>query len=194
MRRKKLIKKIFKKAFNSMLFTNIEPPPEDSLAELEEVMHQHSNRKNKASMQKDLDLNPPELFNKIVKDGGYECDIKHIKYIGRAIEPIIMFHKSIYKRKRPSAYAKEIGVDWSGDDDKMSTVSTPSYPSGHACQGYYRAYIMSDKYPDLKDKFINLAEAISQSRIDRGVHYPSDIEGGKELAVKLYENRKKNKS
>ena len=45
----KSVKKIFKKAFSGVLFTNIEPPPEDSIEELQKVIEQHKNRKNNAS-------------------------------------------------------------------------------------------------------------------------------------------------
>jgi hypothetical protein len=40
---------------------------------------------------------------------------------------------------------------------------------------------LSKKFPELKEKLVNLAERIAQTRVDAGVHFPSDIEAGKAI-------------
>ena len=74
--------------------------------------------------------------------------------------------------------------------DYLDSAQSPSYPSGHTTQAYYIAEKLSSMYPELRKKFLTLANMISQSRIDRGVHFPSDIAGGKILAYKIIENER----
>ncbi len=64
-----------------------------------------------------------------------------------------------------------------------------SYPSGHATHSYAFAVILGQLFPDRAAAFLERARLISQSRVDAGVHYETDIrEGevlGKEIAKEL---------
>jgi acid phosphatase (class A) len=64
-----------------------------------------------------------------------------------------------------------------------------SYPSGHATHSYAFATILGRIYPARAQSFLHRAHLIAQSRVDGGVHYPTDInEGevlGKEIAKEL---------
>jgi len=93
--------------------------------------------------------------------------------------------KIYFNRSRPQEYADTMNVPVKFDS--LRTAQTRSYPSGHSTQAYYLAITLSQKYPHLRDKLFRLADAVSSSRMDRGVHYPSDLEGGYELAVLLAE-------
>lgn len=66
-----------------------------------------------------------------------------------------------------------------------------SYPSGHSAHSYAFATILGQIYPDQAQAFLDRAHQIAQSRVDAGVHYPTDInEGevlGKEIAKELLE-------
>ena len=78
-----------------------------------------------------------------------------------------------------------MGVDFKYDH--LESAQTPSYPSGHTAQGYYIAEMLSREYPDCTEELFGLAELIADSRLERGVHVPSDNEAGKLLAQKLAE-------
>ena len=69
-------------------------------------------------------------------------------------------------------------------------MRTPSYPSGHATQGYLLGMIYSERYPQHRKEFMKLGEDVAESRIIGKAHYPSDKKAGIELAEKLFENRK----
>jgi acid phosphatase (class A) len=64
-----------------------------------------------------------------------------------------------------------------------------SYPSGHSTHSYAFAVVLGQIYPNQAQAFLDRAHQIAQSRVDAGVHYPTDInEGevlGKEIAKEL---------
>ena len=100
----------------------------------------------------------------------------------------IMELKYKYQRPRPYQVAEFYGIDLNGVD--LNSMKTPSYPSGHATQGYLLGMIYSERYPKYRKEFMKLGEDIAESRIIGKAHYPSDKKAGIELAEKLFENRK----
>ena len=95
-----------------------------------------------------------------------------------------------YKFQRPSPHqiADFYGIDLNGVD--LDSMKTPSYPSGHATQGYLLGMIYSERYPEYRKEFMKLGEDIAESRIVGKAHFPSDKKAGIELAEKLFQNRK----
>ena len=79
--------------------------------------------------------------------------------------------KNKYRRPRP--YQAHPGVVRA-----LFTVNGYSYPSGHAMGSYALATVLSAIFPDKKDAFFERAAQIAQSRVNAGVHYPSDIKEG----------------
>ena len=71
------------------------------------------------------------------------------------------------------------------DFDDYESARTPSYPSGHTAQAFYTAHTLSEMYPELQANLFEVAQMIADSRIDFGVHFPSDNDGGKMLADAL---------
>ena len=100
----------------------------------------------------------------------------------------IMELKYKFQRPRPHQIADFYGINLNGVD--LDSMKTPSYPSGHATQGYLLGMIYSERYPQYNEEFIRLGEDIAESRIIGKAHYPSDKKAGIELAEKLFENRK----
>ena len=100
----------------------------------------------------------------------------------------IMELKYKFQRPRPYQIAEFYGINLNGVD--LDSMKTPSYPSGHATQGYLLGMIYSERYPQYNEEFIRLAEDIAESRIIGKAHFPSDKKAGIELAEKLFENRK----
>ena len=165
------------------------PPTElQRIAELPLIQHQYENRKAPPELQAALDSVPEELFNTIIKSAGYPCAMGLIKDLHNGIVGVVKAHKDHFSSERPAELASRVGYPL--ESDYLDSAQTPSYPSGHTAQAYYTAYALSDLYPELEDAFMSLAEAISDSRVDRGVHFPSDITAGKQLAEVLYEMSK----
>jgi membrane-associated phospholipid phosphatase len=55
------------------------------------------------------------------------------------------------------------------------TANSPSYPSGHSVQSKLYADVLGNKYPKYYKQLQALAADIIESRLDMGLHYPSDI-------------------
>ncbi len=166
------------------------PPTETQrVSELPLIQNQYRNRRAPEQLQAALDESSSELFNAIVKSAGHPCAMGLIKDLRAGTIDTIKNHKDHFGSERPAELASRIGYPF--EVDYLESAQTPSYPSGHAAQAYYTAFMLGDLYPDLSESFIDLAEVISDSRVDRGVHFPSDISAGKQLAEVLYEMTKR---
>ena len=93
-------------------------------------------------------------------------------------DPIIMNLKVKYDRIRPSKFDKRV-------KEIIDLPDHPSYPSGHACQSYTIAYLLSLKYPDKEKFYLNYAKEVSENREIMGLHYPSDSEYGRKIAEEI---------
>jgi acid phosphatase (class A) len=63
----------------------------------------------------------------------------------------------------------------------LFTVNGFSYPSGHSMGSFTLAVVLGAVFPDKKQAFLDRAAQIAQSRVDAGVHNPSDIKEGETL-------------
>lgn len=61
--------------------------------------------------------------------------------------------------------------------------ASPAYPSGHACFSRVMAEVLGMIYPDRLADLRAQADAIAWRRVEAGVHYPVDIDGGRLLAM-----------
>ena len=98
----------------------------------------------------------------------------------------LMELKYKYNRPRPYQLAEFYHMDVTNFN--MDSMNTPSYPSGHATQGYLLGKFYSQRHTEYKKEFMDLGEAVAESRIVGKAHYPSDKEFGKKLAEKLFDN------
>jgi membrane-associated phospholipid phosphatase len=92
-----------------------------------------------------------------------------------------------YKRKRPGSADPLLEAVISGP-------STYSYPCEHTVTAAAAAYVLAYFIPAKGDSILALARAASQSRVDAGVQYPSDIEAGwklgEQVAMQIIEKAK----
>ena len=183
---RQIIRRLITESFTQNI--SIPDPPGESLQELEYVIAQYQNRYNPESLQQHLDTNMESLFDSVLQNAGYASQKEKILSLkkDKTVEKTIDNLKNTYKRPRPDEVAIMFDINWTGDGIQMTTDDTYSYPSGHACQAYYIALKLSPIFPSLKEHFLEVANMVAQSRIDRGVHFLSDIEAGKLLAYKLH--------
>ena len=76
-----------------------------------------------------------------------------------------------YKRKRP----------WELDPSLKPLIKGPltySYPCEHSVTAAAAAYVLAYFFPEKADSIMQMARTASQSRIDAGVQFPSDVEEG----------------
>jgi len=161
---------------------------EEQAKDLAKVVAQYSDRVVNEKLQKICDKEFERLFQIYIESKGQSYNAGYYVMLIRSLEPIIMKLKVYYDRPRPDALAKEMGIDFKGD--YLASAQTPSYPSGHTIQAYVLAHVLSEQFPEHEENLLKIAEMISQSRIDRGVHFPTDIEHGREIASSIFSQMK----
>ena len=85
--------------------------------------------------------------------------------------------KEHYKRHRPYQDHPEV--------KNLFAAKQYSYPSGHAAGSRILMLVLVRLFPDKASALLSRANAIAQSRVNAGVHYPSDIIAGNALAHDL---------
>ncbi|OWJ93976.1 acid phosphatase [Pseudomonas sp. A46] len=90
----------------------------------------------------------------------------------------LMPAKHYYARPRP--YER---------DDRVQPILPPpqgeSYPSGHTMDAYLTATLLAHMVPERRQALFERADAAAHSRVIAGVHYPSDLDGGRVAAAVL---------
>ena len=166
---------------------SLQPFPENSSKKTLEEVKYLSNIEEDREFVKEHDK-VSKVFGKLHEELGLEFNKDEAKKYNRESAKHIMELKYKYQRPRPYQIAEFYGINLNGVD--LDSMKTPSYPSGHATQGYLLGMIYSERYPQYNEEFIRLAEDIAESRIIGKAHFPSDKKAGIELAEKLFENRK----
>ena len=96
-----------------------------------------------------------------------------------------------YQRKHPSQVDPSI-------KPLVDVPATPAYPCEHTVTAAAASHVLAYFFPTISDSLLNLAKAASQSRINAGVQFPSDVEAawklGQQVAMKVIEQAKKDGS
>jgi len=121
----------------------------------------------------------------------YEVNIssEYLEKVVKESAKFIMQLKYKYNRPRPYQIAEFYGIDLNGV--QLDSMKTPSYPSGHATQGYLVGEILTQFDPQNAITYRQKAEDIAHSRIVAKAHYPSDKEYGKKISKVLFTGIKK---
>lgn len=65
----------------------------------------------------------------------------------------------------------------------VDPVKNNAFPSGHTSLSWVEAEVIGLLYPNKRGDLRALADAIAMHRIEAGVHYPGDVEGGRRLGA-----------
>jgi acid phosphatase (class A) len=88
--------------------------------------------------------------------------------------------KSEFKRPRPYQFDSTL-------HPVCETTTQPnSYPSGHTITGYLEAFTLIRIVPEEKREILERADDYAHNRMVCGVHYPSDIAGGRAVAYAVF--------
>lgn len=132
------------------------------------------------------DRNSEDVFKKFLKDE--EVDWSSMSDVFKEFDGVMLRMKFKYDRKRPFEYFED-----RGEDIEVEVAHSPSFPSGHVAFAYLLCDYFSDMFPEKSMQLQTLAEMISQSRIENGVHFPTDVTAGRflgELAAKFILSKK----
>ena len=123
-------------------------------------------------------------FKPLIETSHANISIKEIEKIIKQSVKYIFELKYKYNRPRPYQIAEFYGIDLNGTE--LDSMKTPSYPSGHAIQGYLIGKVLANKDKNNAELYLSMGEQIAESRISAKAHYPSDKEYGKKVADVLF--------
>lgn len=168
-------------------FLNVSQPPVGNLSvegEEEEIQRilllQECLNESDKSFIKEADQNLPGVFYQWLTLRGLKPSMKNIKSFGLNEDQKEMITKIKEGVKRSRPFIKENQITNLCDDD-----SGYSYPSKTTAECYVMAERLSECYPELREGLYALANRVATSRIQGGVHFPSDVEAGKSIAKGL---------
>ena len=183
----KKINKTTKLFHNELTLPMIKPPENDHSITLDELKYLESVEPNEQYVKDGDEI--LDAFKPLIEK--YDVNISE-EFLDRIIKEsakFIMKLKYHFNRPRPYQVAKFYGMDLNGTE--LDSMKTPSYPSGHATQGYLVGEVLSRFDPDNAVTYRQKAEDIAHSRIVAKAHYPSDKRYGKKISKVLYTGIKK---
>ena len=156
---------------------NNQPPPNNNSNETKSEINDIIEKQTLVTQEQILEMKEELYLYSII----HRFNVNEHEYhtiqniINDDLNPIIIELKSKYNRVRPYILDKRI-------KPLITKPQHPSYPSGHATQCYFIAYLMSNKYPENTKKYFYQADKIAINREYAGFHYESDTQFGKHIA------------
>ena len=155
----------------------------EELKILQKKVMSNPNFKANAKFFKDCDTTIHSVFEREFKRIGVKYNGDFLQGIQGELGALVLKLKRHYNRPRPYQFA------YYGEQDfhPFQTISghSPAYPSGHACQSTFLMEVMAHRNPSKRKELRALGKRVSDTRIAMGVHYPSDNEFGKKIALTL---------
>tara|TARA_Y100001937_G_scaffold103811_1_gene143226 strand:- start:540 stop:1082 length:543 start_codon:yes stop_codon:yes gene_type:complete len=172
------------KGFNIDKFKNMKPPSDNSFTTMQEVKQLQTIPMN-INKVKSFDNIEKTFADVAAKNNITAYDSKLVGDLIKKSAPIIIKLKKHFNRPRPKVIAKKMGVKMI--DYEMSSMKTPSYPSGHSTQGILIGKVLAKKYPQAAKQFMQAGKNISKSRNIAKAHYKSDSKMGEQLGSEMFE-------
>lgn len=150
-----------------------------SLEEL--IMLGNSQTPEDKEFVKDSEKDLIEIFIKFLKlNGADNISYEDLERITDDIDPITFYLKYHFNYPRPYQLALEHNIPLY--PSQTTDACSPSYPSGHSIDAFVLGGLISKKFPQLRSSVMELAEKLSRSRLQGGIHFPFDSAFGKKIA------------
>lgn len=167
------------------------PPANDSEKTLNELlvikMHMEEGKLPESLMIL-ADREPEKIFYIACEKFGIDPKKEQAAVIKEDFNKIAFDLKYIFKRPRPWSLSDYHGVNL--NVTVPESADTPSYPSGHAMMGYGLAEFYKAHYPEYSKQWDGIADIIQHSRLQSGVHFPSDNEYSKQIVDEVSSREK----
>ncbi len=169
------------------------PPAVDSPAGVADVMIFHATRELEGSARWALATSDNQLgSSKVLADFACAMGVdlgtaetpaltKVLARAGADLFPMVGAAKDHYARPRPFVTEKgPICVDVT-----PAFAASGSYPSGHSASAWLHALLLAELDPDNAAAIVARGRVFGESRVVCGMHYPSDVEGGRTTTTAL---------
>jgi len=166
----------------NVIVPKVTPPDNDSKTTLDEVKYLASVKPVMETIKGRDEV--VDSFMGLVESTGLKITKDELENITKESAKIIYELKYHYNRPRPYQIAEFYGIDLNGTE--LDSMKTPSYPSGHAVQGYLIGEILSNMDKTNAVLYKGMGEEIAHSRILAKAHYPSDKTYGHKIAMELF--------
>jgi hypothetical protein len=173
------------KFFNKPYPSNISPEVRYELAELRKRTANISSADLEFATQAEKDHYG--LWMKILHNMGISVARSFFENIAENTDGLLYALKYHYNRPRPFQLGYYHGIQV--NPAIYTSANSPAFPSGHATEARLFALILSEKYLFAADKLMNIGNKMAESRLNAGVHYPSDTEFGYEVAQWIFSKK-----
>ena len=162
------------------------PPPDNSSKKTRSELHWLKNYNNgevdESVVKRGDDIK--KVYEKYCNDNKLKYPKDYIKELIKDSGKLIYQLKYKFNRPRPKQVANFLKMDL--PTTTLESMHTPSYPSGHAVQGYLIGEILSNLDKTNAILYRGVGEDIAHSRIVAKAHYPSDKTYGHKIAMELF--------
>lgn len=173
------------KFYNKQYPSNISPEVRRELEELRERTTTISTPDLKFAEASEKDHYG--LWIKMLYDLGISVSRSFFDQIAENTDGLMYALKYHYNRPRPFqlGYYHRIQVA----PAIYTNANSPAFPSGHAMEARLFSLILSEKYPFAADKIMDIGDRMAESRLNAGLHYPSDTQFGYEIAHWIFSSK-----
>ncbi len=171
------------------------PPPEPgtlaALGDLETILRTQAGRTaEQVALAKAVDGGGPFDFAQVLGSWFTASNLPRIdgflKRIGDEMQPLSNRAKNCHFRPRPPL------VDSRVQPCVPFSKHSSSYPSGHSLYLFVQAGVLAELFPEAREALLAYAHRAAWTRIQAGVHFPTDVVGGRLLAEAILAELKKN--
>ena len=127
------------------------------------------------------------LWMKILHNMGISVPRSFFDGIAENTDGLMYTLKYHYNRPRPVQLGYYHGIQV--NPAIYSSANSPAFPSGHAMEARLFALILSEKYSFAANKIMDIGNKMAESRLNAGLHYPSDTEFGYEIAQWIFSKK-----
>lgn len=176
-----MVDSLFEEFKNSVVPKNDSELVKDELNEIVDKLSIISEPDNKDFLKRYLsyDRHLIQAISAIFRQKGIDVEELTTEIV-KDIQNLIFRLKFHFQRPRPYQVAQYYKLKLF--PYKSHSAHTPSYPSGHTVEATVILNVIGNKYPTEYQYCKELIEDIAYSRVYLGLHYPSDNDGGKEIA------------
>lgn len=155
-------------------YESMVPPNEKETMDELLFLKQHSENVSDEELQFALESenDETEMYRRFAQDHQIRVPQNFVADILDQVEPIMMYLKKYHNRARPEQFANAYQVPF---QVKIThTAFHPAYPSGHALDSFVLAHYFKLVSPEHSNEIDEFCQRMRKSRIDVGLHYPSD--------------------